>query len=93
MHLKLRVSNLKKVLDGINDYYDNLMPNYPTIDQPDLNKIGKDNDDNELARLLQLVLGIAVNCEQKHQYIGNITKLDLSIQQVIDFLKKGLMAL
>jgi len=78
---RLRVSNLKKVLDKINDYYDNLMPNYPTIEAPDLTKIGKDNDDMELARLIQLVLGIAVNCEQKHQYIGNITKLDLSIQQ------------
>ena len=65
----------------MNDYYDNLMPTYPTIEPPDLNKICKDNDDHELARLLQLVLGIAVNCEQKQQYIGNITKLDLSIQQ------------
>lgn len=76
---RLKISNLKKILDKIIDYYDNLT--YPNIELPDLNKICKDNDDNELARLLQLVLGIAVNCEQKHQYIGNITKLDLSIQQ------------
>lgn len=59
------------------------MPNYPAIEPPDLNKIGKDNDRKELARLVQLVLGIAVNCEQKHQYIGNITKLDLSVQQLL----------
>ncbi len=36
-----------------------------------------------LGRLLQLVLGCAVNCEQKQVYIESIMALEESVQQVI----------
>lgn len=69
------------MVDRLGDYYENLMPAYANIELPDLNKICKDEDSNELARLIQLVLGIAVNCDDKQQYIQEITKLDLNVQQ------------
>ena len=78
---RLKISNLKKILDRLSDYYENLMPAYANIELPDLNKICKDEDHVELARLVQLVLGIAVNCDDKQQYIQEITKLDLNVQQ------------
>ena len=34
-------------------------------------------------RLLQLILGVAVNCDQKQKYIESIMYLEESIQQVI----------
>jgi len=32
---------------------------------PDLNKISENSDPTELGRLMQLILGCAVNCERK----------------------------
>lgn len=72
---------MKKIVDRLSDYYENLMPAYANIELPDLNKICKDEDRVELGRLVQLVLGIAVNCDDKQLYIQEITKLDLNVQQ------------
>lgn len=36
-----------------------------------------------IGRLLQLILGVAVNCDQKQQYIESIMYLEESIQEVI----------
>jgi HOOK domain len=38
------------------------------------------NDAKELGRLLQLVLGCAVNCDDKHEYIRRIMNLEESVQ-------------
>ena len=66
---------------------------------PDLNMIGKyrcnhcaldlfhflaeRTDETELSRLLQLVLGCAVNCEQRQFYIEHIMTMEASVQIVL----------
>ena len=37
----------------------------------------------ELQRVLLLVLGCAVQCERKEEFIGNIKQLDIGIQHAI----------
>ncbi|XP_015786186.1 protein Hook homolog 3 isoform X1 [Tetranychus urticae] len=82
---RLRISNLKKVLDKIVDWYtDVLNQNISTwISLPDINVIGKECNSEQLGRLLQLVVGIAVQCDKKTEYIGVIMGLADEIQLVV----------
>uniref|UniRef100_A0A803XPK3 Hook microtubule tethering protein 1 n=1 Tax=Meleagris gallopavo TaxID=9103 RepID=A0A803XPK3_MELGA len=50
---------------------------------PDLNKISEKSDPTELGRLMQLILGCAVNCERKQEHIQNIMTLEESVQHVV----------
>lgn len=44
---------------------------------------GERNDKCELGRLLQLILGCAVNCANKEEYIGRIMSMEESVQHVV----------
>ncbi|CAL1281625.1 unnamed protein product [Larinioides sclopetarius] len=78
---RLKVSNLKKILKGILDYYNEVLGQQITgFRMPDVAAMGEKNDIEELGRLLQLVLGCAVNCAQKHEYIEALMGLEEKIQ-------------
>jgi protein HOOK3 len=80
---RLKFSNLKKILDGIWEFYDELNATLPEELKPDLNKIAENNEPKEIGKLIQLILGIAVNCAEKQKYITQITELEESIQSNI----------
>uniref|UniRef100_A0A669DB36 Protein Hook homolog 3 n=1 Tax=Oreochromis niloticus TaxID=8128 RepID=A0A669DB36_ORENI len=50
---------------------------------PDVNLIGEHSDAAELGRMLQLILGCAVTCEQKQEYIKTIMVMEESVQHVV----------
>ncbi|XP_072351590.1 protein Hook homolog 3 isoform X2 [Scyliorhinus torazame] len=50
---------------------------------PDVNLIGEHSDAAELGRMLQLILGCAVNCEQKQEQIQTIMMMEESVQHVV----------
>lgn len=50
---------------------------------PNLNVFVETNDEEELSRLLQLVLGCAVNCEKKSEYIKIIMDMPVDTQHMI----------
>uniref|UniRef100_A0A8D3CIC9 Hook microtubule-tethering protein 1 n=1 Tax=Scophthalmus maximus TaxID=52904 RepID=A0A8D3CIC9_SCOMX len=50
---------------------------------PDLARVAEHSDPVELGRLLQLVLGCAVRCERKQEYIQIIMTLEESVQHVV----------
>ncbi|RWS24795.1 protein Hook 3-like protein, partial [Leptotrombidium deliense] len=79
---RLRVSNLKKIIDRITDYYNEILmqPLVPLFTLPDSNAIGKDSSSDDLGRLLQLILVCAVNCENKQEYIEVIMGLEEDVQ-------------
>ncbi|GIY82918.1 protein Hook homolog 3 [Caerostris darwini] len=78
---RLKVSNLKKILKGILDYYNEVLGQQITgFRMPDVAALGEKSDIEELGRLLQLVLGCAVNCTQKHEYIEALMGLEENIQ-------------
>ncbi|GAB0097284.1 Protein hook [Sergentomyia squamirostris] len=80
---RLKHSNLKKVVEGIFDYYiDVLSLNLSDVAKPDVTRIA-DADRGELTRLLQLILGCAVNCAEKESYITQIMELEVSLQRNI----------
>ncbi|XP_011310305.1 protein Hook homolog 3 [Fopius arisanus] len=81
---RLRVSNLKKIVEAVMEYYSECL-NQPLSGyvKPDASKIGELCDSDELRRLLQLVLGCAVNCTDKQKYITRIMGMEESVQQAI----------
>ncbi|CAG9804023.1 unnamed protein product [Chironomus riparius] len=79
-----KASNLKKIVDSIVMYYSNELD--LTLDEhliPDVFKIAENNDEGELIKLIKLILGIAVNCENKLQYITQIMEMEEDIQRNI----------
>ena len=45
--------------------------------------VAEANDEIELSRLLQLVLGCAVSCDRKQFYIEHIISMEESVQHVL----------
>ncbi|XP_034565473.1 protein Hook homolog 3 [Notolabrus celidotus] len=81
---RLKISNLKKVLKGILDYNQEVLGQHINdFTLPDVNLIGEHSDAAELGRMLQLLLGCAVNCEQKQEYIQTIMMMEESVQHVV----------
>ncbi|EDW63699.1 protein hook [Drosophila virilis] len=79
---RLRMSNLKKVVEGVYEYYSDVL-NYTLqhdFVKPDVQAIAEKCDLSELERLLQLVLGCAVNCAKKQSYICEIMCLEEELQ-------------
>ncbi|XP_029164768.1 protein Hook homolog 3 [Nylanderia fulva] len=81
---RLRVSNMKKIVEAVMEYYmECLNQQLSGYIKPDAIKIGEHCDSDELRRLLQLILGCAVNCDQKQQYITKIMSMEETVQQAI----------
>ncbi|XP_062411214.1 protein Hook homolog 3 isoform X2 [Sardina pilchardus] len=81
---RLKISNLKKILKGILDYNQEILgQQINDFTLPDVNLVGEHSDAAELGRMLQLILGCAVNCEQKQEYIQTIMMMEESVQHVV----------
>lgn len=81
---RLKVSNLKKILKGILEYnLEVLGIQIHDFQMPDVNAIGEHSNRGELGRLLQLILGCAVNCTEKQEYIQRIMSMEESVQHVV----------
>lgn len=80
---RLRSSNVKKVLSGVLEYYSDLLSlqllDFP---MPDPARV-VDGSAEDVYRLLQLVMGCAVNCDNKSVYIEAIMSMDEEDQRLI----------
>ncbi|XP_056132432.1 protein Hook homolog 1 [Lampris incognitus] len=81
---RLKMNNLKKILQRMVDYYNEfLAQQISDFPLPDLARVAEHCDPLELGRLLQLLLGCAVKCERKQEYIQIIMTLEESVQHVV----------
>ncbi|XP_031755607.1 protein Hook homolog 1 isoform X2 [Xenopus tropicalis] len=81
---RIKIHNLKKILQGIVDYYREFLDQHILeFLLPNLNLIADHSDATEMGRLLQLILGCAVNCEKKQEHIQVIMTLEESVQHVV----------
>lgn len=79
----LRLNNLRKVLAAIVEYYSELLNlQLEDFPMPQLNKVA-DGHVEETGRLIQLILGCAINCAEKQEHIEAIMNLEESVQQLI----------
>lgn len=81
---RIKVINLKRILQGILDFYSEVLGQH-ILDfrLPDVNAIGEHIDLGELGRLLQLILGCAINCDDKQEYIKRIMLMEETVQHVV----------
>ncbi|XP_022914746.1 protein hook [Onthophagus taurus] len=81
---RLKVSNLKKINESIIEYYQDVL-NLQVLEagRPDVVKLGETNDIIQIGKMLRLILGCAVNCDRKQEYITQIMALEESLQQCI----------
>ncbi|XP_028259011.1 protein Hook homolog 1 [Parambassis ranga] len=81
---RLKMNNLKKILQMVLSYYNEVltqdMSNFP---MPDLSLVAEHSHPVQLGRLLQLILGCAIRCERKQEYIQIIMTLEESVQHVV----------
>ncbi|KAK3753183.1 hypothetical protein RRG08_024457 [Elysia crispata] len=90
---RLKVTNLKKILKGILEYNLEILGiTMQGFQMPDVNAIGEYCDSQELGRLLQLVLNVAINCENKGDHIQTIMSMEEDVQQIIKNAIQELMA-
>ncbi|XP_044056761.1 protein Hook homolog 1 isoform X2 [Siniperca chuatsi] len=81
---RLKMNNLKKILQMVVDYYNEVLAQeISDFPLPDLALAAEHSDPVELGRLLQLILGCAVRCERKQEYIQIIMTLEESVQHVV----------
>lgn len=81
---RLKVSNLRKVVDALFNYYVDVVGfNLLEEMKPDVNKIGERCDKNEIGKTIQLILGCAVNCAEKEKYITQIMELEVSVAEIL----------
>ncbi|KAF7661873.1 hypothetical protein LDENG_00251460 [Lucifuga dentata] len=81
---RLKMNNLKKILQMVVDYYNEVLSQeISDFPLPDLARVAERSDPVELGRLLQLILGCAVRCERKQEYIQVIMTLEESVQHVV----------
>ncbi|KAG1697893.1 Protein Hook [Nymphon striatum] len=81
---RLKTSNLKKILQGITDFYlEILEQKISGFKLPNITSISEHNDVEELGRLIQLILGCAINCQHKQEYIETIMELEESVQHAV----------
>lgn len=85
---RLKLINLKKILQTLTDYYaDMLNHSLSGFTMPNLNIILESTNtsevDIELSHFLQLVLGCAVNCERKSDFIKIIMEMNEDTQHML----------
>lgn len=82
---RLRVSNLKRILQKIYDYASDLQsPQFrPSAITPDVAVIAQNFDPDQISRLIQLILFCAINSDKKQDYIEKIRDLTTQVKQDI----------
>lgn len=83
----LRAGNIRQLLNMINDYYTNDLNRHADIANVDANAIARDRDEEEIIGILELVIGAAVTCQNRAQFIQAIFGLDEDSKLVL----KGLV--
>jgi protein HOOK3 len=82
---RLRVSNLKRILQKIHDYASDLQSSQFMLDaiNPDVTVIAQNFEPDQICRLIQLILFCAINCDKKQDYIEKIRDLPTQVKQDI----------
>ncbi|XP_040497456.1 protein Daple isoform X1 [Ursus maritimus] len=82
--VNLRIQNLTILVRNIKTYYQEILQQLIVMNLPNVLMIGKDplsgKSMEEIKKLLLLVLGCAVQCERKEEFIERIKQLDIETQ-------------
>ncbi|KAI9209772.1 HOOK protein-domain-containing protein [Polychytrium aggregatum] len=80
----LKFNNLKKLHKLLLGYYEQILGQITTgLAAPNVTAIARDADVSETLKLVQLVLALAVQCENNQKYIARIQMLDQESQHIL----------
>ncbi|XP_023335122.1 protein Hook homolog 3 [Eurytemora carolleeae] len=80
---RLRVNNIRKVVGSTVDYLKDVVGMQLTqFPVPDVNQVVNGNKEH-IGRLLQLILGVAINCSEQAEYIQRIMEMEEEVQRVV----------
>uniref|UniRef100_A0A7S3HAB2 Calponin-homology (CH) domain-containing protein n=1 Tax=Spumella elongata TaxID=89044 RepID=A0A7S3HAB2_9STRA len=87
----LAAGNLRKLLRMLDNYFTTVLHKRIDTSSVDVNAIAKSNDPEEMLNLLELVVGVAVMCEDKNVFIPKIFELNDHSQAVLKGLVESVM--
>jgi len=80
---RLRINNIRKVVGSTMDYLKDVVGMQLTLfPVPDVNMV-VEGDRIHIGRLLQLILGVAINCSEQAEYIQKIMEMEEDVQRVL----------
>jgi len=80
---RLRLNNVRKVLGSTLDYLKDVVGMQLTqFPVPDVSKV-VEGDRGHIGRMLQLILGVAINCGDQAKYIQGIMEMEEEVQRVV----------
>ena len=83
--VQTRLHNLDALLKNVKFFYHEILKQLIVMGLPNVVKIARhpEGEVGEVRKMLLLVLGCAVQCEKKEEFIENIKQLDLTTQHAI----------
>jgi HOOK domain len=84
----LKSNNIKKIVATLDKLYQMELGIHYGIDI-DANSIARDQNTQEIVKLVELVLGVMVESEHKNEYIGSIMQLDETTQRELMVILEG----
>jgi len=79
----LRKANVKLLLTNIEEFYSDELNIASDAADVDIDRMCKNESNSEMIKLIELILGAAIECENKKEYIENIMLLDESSQRIL----------
>jgi len=82
---RLKLNNIRKVVGSTVDYLKDCVGMQLTqFSIPNVTKV-VEGDKGHIGRLLQLILGVAINCNEQAEHIQHIMEMEEEVQRVIKF--------
>jgi hypothetical protein len=91
-NLILCVNNIRSILNMLENYYENYLEKYVDIKSINVDSITTHKDCDEILNLVELVIGVAVMCDEKAIFIQKIFGLDIDTQNVLKTLIQQVMS-
>ncbi len=88
----LRLTNLKKLQKNLISFYEETLDQKISLDDVDMTSIAKSGNKKSLLVLLEWILGAAVQCDGRDQFIMEIMQLDEEDQRYIMLTVQGIMS-
>jgi len=88
----LAAGNIRKLLRMLDGYFTTILHKRIDTSHIDVNAIAKSNDPDEILNLLELIVGVAVMCEDKAVFIPKIFELNDLSQAVLKGLVEQVMS-
>lgn len=87
----LAAKNIRTILKSLDEYFTNALAKKVRVEDINENDIAKNRSVDEIMKLVELIVGVAVFCDNKQVFIGKIFELSADSQSVLKGLVQHVM--